>query len=105
MAAGPTWAAWVEGLGTGRNAIPSTQMMSGAGRIPTGEFVVAGLATNWTSGRISLTGSPASLRLEEPGVGLYSTRINGPFSADRVGIDFLNLNEDLAGACPTARLA
>jgi hypothetical protein len=60
--------------------------------------VVAGLVTNWTSSRINLTGSPASLRLEGPGVGLYSMYINGPFSADLVGkLDFLSLDEDLAG--------
>jgi hypothetical protein len=59
---------------------------------------VAGLVTNYTSSRISLTGGPASLRLEGPGVGLYSMYINGPFSADLVGkFDFLNLNEDLDG--------
>jgi hypothetical protein len=48
-----------------------------------GDF--AGLVTNRTSSRINLTGSPASLRLEEPRVGLYSTYINGPFAADLVG--------------------
>jgi hypothetical protein len=63
-----------------------------------GDFVVAGLVTNWTSSRINLSGSPATLRLEGPGVGLYSMYINGPWSADLVGkLDFLNLKEDLGG--------
>lgn len=114
MAAGPTWAAWVEGLGDwekrnplNANDIGRTQNTYGvhAGFDGTwknawlpGDFVVAGLVTNWTSSHINLTGSPASLRLEGPGVGLYSMYINGGFSADLVGkFDFLNLNEDLAG--------
>jgi hypothetical protein len=63
-----------------------------------GYLATAGLVTNRTSSRINLTGSPASLRLEGPRVGLYSTYINGPFAADLVGkFDFLNPNEDLAG--------
>jgi hypothetical protein len=114
MAAGPAWAAWVEGQGDwekrnplNANDIGRTQDTYGvhAGFDGTwknawlpGDFVVAGLVTNWTSSRINLTGSPASLRLEGPGVGLYSMYINGGFSADLVGkFDFLNLNEDLAG--------
>jgi hypothetical protein len=114
MAAGPTWAAWVEGLGDwekrtplNANDVGRTQDTYGvhAGFDGTwqnawlpGDFVVAGLVTNWTSSRINLTGSPASLRLEGPGVGLYSMYINGPVSADLVGkLDFLSLDEDLAG--------
>jgi Autotransporter beta-domain len=114
MAAGPTWAAWVEGLGDwekrnplNANDIGRTQDTYGvhAGLDATwqntwlpGDFVVAGLVTNWTSSNINLTGSPASLRLEGPGVGLYSMYVNGGFSADLVGkFDFLSLNEDLAG--------
>jgi Autotransporter beta-domain len=112
--AGPAWAAWVEGLGDwekrgplNANDVGRTQDTYGvhAGFDGTwqntwlpGDFVVAGLVTNWTSTRINLTGSPASLRLEGPGVGLYSMYINGPFSADLVGkFDFLSLDEDLAG--------
>jgi Autotransporter beta-domain len=114
MAAGPAWAAWVEGLGDwekrnplNANDVGRTQDTYGvhAGVDATwqnvwlsGDFVVTGLVTNWTSSRINLTGSPASLRLEGPGVGLYSMYVNGRFSADLVGkFDFLNLDEDLAG--------
>jgi hypothetical protein len=114
MAAGPSWAAWVEGLGDwekrnplNANDVGRTQDTYGvhAGFDGTwqnawlpGDYVVAGLVTNYTSSRINLTGGPASLRLEGPGVGLYSMYINGPFSADLVGkFDFLNLNEDLDG--------
>jgi hypothetical protein len=112
--AGPAWATWVEGLGDwekrgplNANDIGRTQDTYGvhAGFDGTwqntwlpGDFIVAGLVTNWTSTRINLTGSPASLRLEGPGVGLYSMYINGAFSADLVGkFDFLSLEEDLAG--------
>jgi len=108
MAAGPSWAAWVEGLGNwekrtplNANDVGRTQDTYGvhAGFDATwqnawlpGDFVVAGLVTNWTSSRINLTGSPASLRLEGPGVGLYSMYVNGAFSADLVGkFDFLSL--------------
>jgi hypothetical protein len=114
VAAGPTWATWVEGVGDwekrsalNANDIGRTQDTYGvhAGLDATwkntllpGDFVVAGLVTNWTSSRINLSGSPATLRLEGPGVGLYSMYINGPWSADLVGkLDFLNLKEDLGG--------
>src|SRR5229473_911715 len=121
VAAGPSWATWVEGVGDWEkrkaldaNDIGRTQDTYGvhAGLDGTwknawlpGDYVVAGLVTNWTSTRISLTGSPATLRLEGPGVGLYSMYINGPFSADLVGkFDFLSLKEDFAGFAPNASI-
>jgi hypothetical protein len=121
VAAGPTWATWVEGVGDwekrnplNANDIGRTQDTYGvhAGLDATwknawlpGDFVVAGLVTNWTSSHISLSGSPATLRLEGPGVGLYSMYINGPWSVDLVGkLDFLNLNEDLAGLAPNGSI-
>jgi autotransporter-like protein len=121
VAAGPTWATWVEGVGDWEkrraldaNDIGRTQDTYGvhAGLDGTwknvwlpGDYVVAGLVTNWTSTRINLTASPATLRLEGPGVGLYSMYINGPFSADLVGkFDFLNLKEDFAGFAPNASI-
>ena len=121
VAAGPTWATWVEGVGDwekrsalNANDIGRTQDTYGvhAGLDATwknawlpGDFVVAGLVTNWTSSRISLSGSPATLRLEGPGVGLYSMYINGPWSADLVGkLDFLTLKEDFAGLAPNSSI-
>ena len=121
MAAGPTWATWVEGVGDwekrsalNANDIGRTQDTYGvhAGLDGTwknawlpGDYVVAGLVTNWTSSRISLSGSPATLRLEGPGVGLYSMYINGPWSADLVGkLDFLTLKEDFAGLAPNGSI-
>ncbi len=121
VAAGPSWATWVEGVGDWEkrraldaNDIGRTQDTYGvhAGLDGTwknawlpGDYVVAGLVTNWTSSRINLTGSPATLRLEGPGVGLYSMYINGPFSADLVGkFDFLNLKEDFAGFAPNGSI-
>ena len=121
VAAGPTWATWVEGVGDwekrsalNANDIGRTQDTYGvhAGLDATwknawlpGDFVVAGLVTNWTSSRISLSGSPATLRLEGPGVGLYSMYINGPWSADLVGkLDFLTLKEDFAGLAPNGSI-
>jgi len=120
-AAGPTWATWVEGIGDWEkrkaldaNDIGRTQDTYGvhAGLDGTwknvwlpGDYVVAGLVTNWTSTRIHLTDSPATLRLEGPGVGLYSMYINGAFSADLVGkLDFLTLKEDFAGFAPNASI-
>ena len=114
VANGPTWATWVEGVGDwekrsalNANDIGRTQDTYGvhAGLDATwknawlpGDFVVAGVVTNWTSSRVNLADSPASLRLEGPGVGLYAMYINGPWSADVVGkLDFLTLKEDLAG--------
>jgi hypothetical protein len=121
IADGPSWATWVEGVGDwekrnalNANDIGRTQDTYGvhAGLDATwkntllpGDFVVAGLVTNWTSSRINLSGSPATLRLEGPGVGLYSMYINGPWSADLVGkLDFLNLNEDFAGLAPNGSI-
>jgi len=121
IAAGPSWATWVEGIGDWEkrkaldaNDIGRTQDTYGvhAGLDGTwknawlpGDYVVAGLVTNWTSSRIRLSDSPVTLRLEGPGVGLYSMYINGPFSADLVGkFDFLNLKEDFAGLLPNASI-
>jgi hypothetical protein len=121
VAAGPSWATWVEGVGDWErrsaldaNDIGRTQSTYGvhAGFDGTwknawlpGDYVVAGVVTNWTSTRINLTGSPTTLRLEGPGVGLYSMYINGPFSADLVGkLDFLNLKEDFAGLAPNGSI-
>src|SRR5216684_7155235 len=121
MAIGPTWATWVEGVGDwekrsalNANDIGRTQDTYGvhAGLDATwknawlpGDFVVAGLVTNWTSSHISLSGSPATLRLEGPGVGIYSMYINGGFSADLVGkLDFLTLKEDFAGLAPNGSI-
>jgi hypothetical protein len=121
VAAGPTWATWVEGVGDwekrsplNANDIGRTQDTYGvhAGLDATwkntllpGDFVVAGLVTNWTSSRISLTDTATTLRLEGPGVGLYSMYINGGFSADLVGkLDFLTLKEDFAGLAPNGSI-
>jgi len=121
VAGGPSWATWVEGFGDWErrsaldaNDIGRTQSTYGvhAGFDGTwknawlpGDYVVAGIVTNWTSTRINLTGSPTTLRLEGPGVGLYSMYINGPFSADLVGkLDFLNLKEDFAGLAPNGSI-
>src|SRR6266436_7773229 len=121
VAAGPTWATWVEGVGDwekrsalNANDIGRTQATYGvhAGLDATwkntllpGDFIVAGLVTNWTSSRISLTDTSTTLRLEGPGVGLYSMYINGGFSADLVGkLDFLTLKEDFAGLAPNGSI-
>src|SRR5215470_239744 len=122
VAAGPTWATWVEGVGDwekrsalNANDIGRTQDTYGvhAGLDATwkntllpGDFIVAGLVTNWTSSRISLTDTSTTLRLEGPGVGLYSMYINGGFSADLVGkLDFLTLKEDFAGLAPSGSIS
>ncbi len=121
VGAGPTWATWVEGVGDwekrsalNANDIGRTQDTYGvhAGLDATwknawlpGDFVVAGLVTNWTSSHISLTDTSTTLRLEGPGVGLYSMYINGGFSADLVGkLDFLTLKEDFAGLAPNGSI-
>jgi outer membrane autotransporter protein len=121
VAVGPTWATWVEGVGDwekrnalNANDIGRTQDTYGvhAGLDATwkstllpGDFIVAGLVTNWTSSHISLTDTSTTLRLEGPGVGLYSMYINGGFSADLVGkLDFLTLKEDFAGLAPNGSI-
>lgn len=66
---------------------------------------MAGVVTSWISSRINLIDSPTSLRMEGPGVGLYSMYINGAFSADLVGkLDFLNLKETYAGLAPNGSI-
>jgi hypothetical protein len=119
--AGPTWATWVEGAGDWEKRDPlnaadigrtqSTYGVHGGldatwkNTLLPGDFAVLGLVTNWTTSRINLTDSPASLRLEGPGVGLYSMYVNGGFSADLVGKwDFLNLKEDFAGLLPNSSI-
>jgi hypothetical protein len=114
IASGPTWATWVEGLGDWEKRNPLNSLDVGrtqntysthagvdatwANPLVGGDYFVAGLVTNYTSTHVDLTGLPASLRLEGPGVGFYSMYLNGGFSADTaVKVDFVNLREDFAG--------
>jgi hypothetical protein len=117
----PTWAAWAEGLGDWErrgalNAfdIGRTQSTYGAHAgfdgtwknawLP-GDFMVAGLVTSYMATHVDLSGSPATLQLEGPGIGLYAMYVNGGFSADLIGkADFLNLKEDLAGIAPNGSI-
>lgn len=118
VAPGPSWAAWAEGLGDWErrgaldvNDIARTQSTYGVhagfdGTWQAGnDYILAGVLSSWMSTFVNLSGSATTLRLEGPGLGIYSAYIHGEFSADLVGkVDFLNLEENFAGLAPNGSI-
>jgi hypothetical protein len=119
ISSGPTWAAWTEGMGDWERRGPlnasdigRTQTSYGVhagfdgtwqNTLTAGDYLVAGVVTDWMTTRVNFAGGVGGFRLEGPGVGLYSLYIRGGFSADLTGkVDFLKLAEDFAGAAPNA---
>ena len=45
-----------------------------------GDALVVGIVGSWTGSRVVYDGSPTTVRLEGPGIGLYGTYVNGGFS-------------------------
>jgi len=118
---GPSWASWVEGLGDWQqNSAASatdtshfTETYGGQGGIDAtwqnlasaDDALVLGVVASWMTSRVTYDGSPTSIRLSGPGVGLYGTYLRGNFSADLAfKTDFLGLDEDFAGLSPNASI-
>ena len=114
---GPSWAVWSQGLADWErvNAINSfdtnrfVTTYSGLGGVDGtwqnlfgGDALVVGLVGSWTGSHVAYDGTPTTVRLEGPGVGLYGAYVNGGFSVDATGkVDFLNLTENFAGLLPS----
>jgi hypothetical protein len=113
----PVWGTWVQGLGDSEHdaalsatdtARSSTTYTAQAGFDRTQQAVlssddalVLGVVSSWTSTRTGFEGSATKLRLQGPGVGLYSEYVRGGFSTDlTTKVDFLDLTEDFAGQAP-----
>lgn len=112
---GPSFALWTQGLADyEHDDAASSSDLSHIARIYSGQAgvdgtwqnvaggaLVVGLVGSFTGAHVSYDGVPTTTKLEGPGVGLYSTYVNGGFSADStVKFDFLHLTEDFAGLAP-----
>jgi hypothetical protein len=112
---GPNFALWTQGLADYEHDSPTSSFdlshvariysgqagVDGTWRNVAGGALVVGLVGSWTGAHVSYDGTPTTTKLEGPGVGLYSTYVNGSFSADStVKFDFLHLTEDFAGLAP-----
>ena len=114
---GPSWAVWGQGLADwervhAMNSLDTNRFVttySGLGGVDGtwqnlfgGDALVVGLVGSWTGSHVAYDGTPTTVRLEGPGVGLYGAYVNGGFSVDATGkVDFLNLTENFAGLSPS----
>jgi len=120
--AGPSWASWAEGLGDWRRDSAVTaadsnhfaQTYGAQGGVDAtwqslssaNDALVVGLVASWMTSRVTYDGSPVSLQLKGPGVGLYGTYLRGNFSTDlAVKTDFLTMDEDFSGLSPNASIS
>ncbi len=66
---------------------------------------VLGVVSSWTTSHVSFNNSPTTTQLVGPGVGVYGTYVKGGFSTDlTTKFDFLQLNQDFAGAAPNTSI-
>jgi len=116
---GPSWASWVQGLGDWQRNDATSAADVGhftstygaqAGVDGTwqnvtgqGDALVLGLVGSWTGSHVSYDGTPTTMRMNGPGVGVYSTYVRGGFSADlTTKFDFLQMTQDFAGSAPNS---
>jgi len=121
-AAGPSWGSWAEGLGNwqrnsavaagdldhfaetygAQGGVDATWQSLSAGD----DALVVGLVASWMTSRVTYDGSPVSLQLKGPGVGLYGTYLRGNFSTDLAAkTDFLTMDEAFSGLSPNASIS
>lgn len=120
--ANPAIGAWVQGLGDWEhdNALSSADaahanatytVQGGIDRTwqsvtHSDDALVTGIVTSWTSAHISYDGTPITLQMSGPGVGIYTQYVRGGFSADlTTKFDFLTLNQDFAGTAPNSSVS
>lgn len=113
----PTYGAWVQGLGDWEHDDPlsatdighltSTYTAQGGfdrtkvGVLSGDDALVLGLVSSWTNAHTIYDGSPTTMNLSGPGVGVYTEYVRGGFSTDLTGkFDFLQLVQDFAGTAP-----
>ena len=110
----PSWAVWAQGLGSWEHddALSATDIAhfisTSAAQVgldrtwqhlmSSDDALVLGVVSSWTGSNVSYDNSPATMQLTGPGVGAYGMYVKGGFSVDVTPkIDFLQLNQDLAG--------
>ena len=109
---GPSWAIWGQGGGDWEHVRPANSTDNFASTytglagvdatwqklITADDALVLGVVGNWTGSHVSFSGSPATVRLDGPGFGIYGTYVRGGFSIDAIGkFDFMQLTEDFGG--------
>jgi hypothetical protein len=120
--ANPNWGAWVQGLGDWEHddALSANDVahftstytvQSGFDRTQQGvlagdDALVVGIVGSWTNTHTGFANSPITMKLNGPGIGVYSEYVRGGFSTDLTGkFDFLQLNQDLAGLAPNVSIS
>ena len=118
----PTYGTWVQGLGSTEydGALSQTDAshlrntytaQAGVDRTQRGLLVaddalVLGLVSSWTGSHVSYEGQPSTMNLTGPGIGVYSEYVRGGFSTDlTVKFDFLQMNQNFAGAAPDSSVS
>jgi hypothetical protein len=66
---------------------------------------VLGVVTSWTNAHVSYDGTPITVLMTGPGVGIYSQYVRGGFSTDvTTKFDFLTLDQNFAGTAPNSSI-
>jgi len=117
----PVWGAWVQGLADTEKDSPLSASDIGhiantytaqagldrtqQGILSSDDAFVVGVVSSWTSGHTGFAGSPTTMNLTGPGVGVYTEYVKGGFSTDVTAkFDFLQMFQDLAGAAPNTSI-
>jgi hypothetical protein len=120
--ANPVIGTWVQGLGDWEhdNALSSADaahanatytVQGGLDRtwqsvIHSDDALVVGVVASDTNVHISYDGTPITLQMTGPGVGIYTQYVRAGFSADlTTKFDFLTLNQDFAGTAPNSSVS
>ena len=118
----PTYGTWVQGLGQTEHdgALTSTDAahlsntytaQAGLDRtqqalLDADDALVLGVVSSWTSSHVSYNGMATTMDLTGPGVGVYTVYVKGGFSTDVTAkFDFLQMNQNYAGAAPNASVS
>lgn len=118
----PTYGTWVQGLGQSEHdqALSTTDAahltntytaQAGFDRTQQGllsadDALVIGIVSSWTSSHVSYDGSPTTMDLTGPGVGVYTEYVKGGFSTDVTAkFDFLEMNQNFAGTVPNTAIS
>jgi hypothetical protein len=115
------WAVWGQGMGSWERDSPisptdtgrtnSTYAAQGGidrtwqGLASSDDALVLGIVSSWTTSQVSFNNSTTTSQMTGPGVGVYGTYVKGGFSTDlTTKFDFLQLNQDFAGAAPNTSI-
>jgi hypothetical protein len=121
IASNPAWGAWMEGLGdiehdsqltpgdithstntyTAQVGLDRTQR----GILTAADAWVVGLVGSWTKTHTGYEGTPTTMELSGPGIGVYSEYVRGGFSVDLTAkFDFLHMVQSFGGTAPNTEI-